>query len=206
MFNYKQVYCISLEDNRLKEVGHDNGITVMANVDNISFKTIDLKTRNAVKSLVKHNNQEFMLFSLYLDDLEEDTRLKQVKSIKKELAKDSPQLIMGDLNTFSPKDAEDTRKAIEEILEQKPEFKKLRKQIGDMARGEVIQYLMDLGFKDASAKYDNTFPTSLSPLGNKPLGRLDYCLYKNLNIKDFEVFRGELCERTSDHYPILVEI
>ena len=206
LFGYQQACCISLDDNRLKKIGHDNGITVIANVDDISFETVRLKTRNAIKTTIKENKKEFTLYSFYLDDLKEDTRLEQVKSIEKELSVDSPQLIMGDLNTISPKESEKTKEIIKKLLTKRPELKELEKQVNDMARGEVIKYLINLGFKDASKQSKPTFPTSLSPFGDKLMGRLDYCLYKNLNIIHFEVLRGELYEKTSDHYPIMIEI
>ena len=113
---------------------------------------------------------------------------------------------MGDLNTFSPVDVSKTKRKIDKFLLQNPKYNGLRSQLYDMARARVIESLFQMGVEDASTNHEETFPTLLANISKEPLIRIDFCLYKNLGIKSFEILKGELYEKTSDHYPVLVEI
>lgn len=205
IFGYKNAYCINLNDERLRKLGHNNGITILSNLDDINFKTVSLGSRDCAQSEFFHNGQKIKLFSLYLDDLSENVRVDQLNNLGKHLGDKLKVIIMGDLNTISPRDSEETKKRINKFITKNPKFSFLKNQFMDMARAEVIKKLSSASFKDASKNSDCTAPTKLTGLSEKPLLRLDYCFYKNLSIKDFKVLTGDIYEEASDHFPILIE-
>lgn len=205
LFEYKHAYSVSLDDERLKRSGADNGITILSNIDNTAFETINLKTRNAIKTTVDTKNSTINLYSVYLDDLSENTRMQQISELLKDIS-NAPTIVTGDLNTFSPEDLEKTTKLAEKFLANNPRFEELRPVLNEMAKTEVIKALFERGFKDASTEHKSTYPTLLANSSNKPFVRVDYCLYKNLEIKNFDVLYEKIFDKTSDHYPILIEI
>ena len=129
MFGYSNAYCINLDDQRLRKIGHNNGITVFSGIDNVSFETISLRTRNCVKTTVKINEVEYDIFSLYLDDLSEDVRLEQIGHLVHYFEKNKPTVIVGDLNTINPKDSSKSLQRINDFLKNNPKFETFRKQL-----------------------------------------------------------------------------
>ena len=100
LFGYKKAYCINLNDIRLKEKGHNNGITVLTNLPVDQFKTITLETRDAIKTTLQINNNDLDIFTVYLDDLSEDVRVQQTQALLQYVDQTKPTIIMGDLNTL----------------------------------------------------------------------------------------------------------
>lgn len=206
IFGYKHAYCINLGDARLKKLGHNNGITVLSNLAETKFKTINLKTRECVLTEVATNDFKLKVYSLYLDDLSEDTRLEQISALSQYLNNTAPSIIVGDLNTFSPRDVSKNQQRIAGFLRRNPKFTDLKGQLDEMARAEVISKLFDLGFKDSAKGFKSTFPTKLTKISDEPILRIDYCLTKKCASKSFSVIDTTLSDKTSDHYPILVEL
>lgn len=205
IFGYKNAHCINLNDERLRKLGHNNGITVLSNLDNIKFETISLGSRDCVKCEFSNNGKNTQLFSLYLDDLSEDVRVSQISYLLGQLNDSDATLIAGDLNTFSPRDSDDTKKRVNDFILKNPKFSFLKNQFMDMARAEAAEKLLSDGFEDASKSNDCTAPTKLLKLVDRPILRLDYCFYKNISVKNFEVLTGNIYEAASDHFPILIE-
>lgn len=206
MFGYRFAYCINLNDNRLRKIGHNNGITVLSNVEETNFQTLDLKTRRCVKTSISVNSVECDIFCVYLDDLSEDVRVSQVEQLLRYVSSDKPSIVVGDLNSFSPKDVVRTKQRIDDFLKSNRKHEKYRKQLNDMARAKVISKLFKHGFKDSAVEHKNTFPTKLTKISDEPILRVDYCLYKNCEIKEFKVLYGELFDKTSDHFPIIAKV
>ncbi|MCW1949404.1 MAG: endonuclease/exonuclease/phosphatase family protein [Candidatus Shapirobacteria bacterium] len=193
MFGYKNVFMVKLDDERLIEKGHDNGITVMTNLEVANFSQVRLFNRNAIKTELKVGGNLVDIFSVYLDDVSEDTRLKQMKSLL-DLMSDKPTVFMGDLNTM---DMDDKTKIpiLGNILDMV--FK-------EMSRGEVISLIKQNGFSDTNSLRFKTVPTKLFPIKTDgALARLDYIFYRgNFECRNFEVITGELFEKISDHFPV----
>ena len=206
MFKYRYAHCINLGDRRLKKLGHNNGITVLSNVEGTTFKTLNLGTRNAIQTSIPQGGAPIDLFSIYLDDLSEEVRLQQIHHLVKNLEPQKASIIMGDLNTLSPKDSVITKSVVDILLQENPKYEFIRNQLYDMMETKVIQQLFDLGFKDAANPPINTAPTKLTHISDKAFLRLDHCLYKNVPIKTFQVLTDTLYDQVSDHYPIVVEL
>jgi len=197
MFGYKNVFMVKLDDERLIKKGHDNGITVMTNLEVSNFSEVRLFNRNAIKTELNVDGRKVDVFSIYLDDVSEDTRLEQIRSLFG-LMGNNPTVFMGDLNSM---DVDDKTKIpiLGNILD--TVFK-------DMLRGEVIKLINENGFVDTNLTRAKTVPTKLFPIKtNEPMARLDYIFYRgNIECKKFEVLSGEMFEKMSDHLPVRATI
>jgi len=198
IFGYKNAFLVKLDDERLIKKGHDNGITVLTNLEVKSFEKIRLFNRNAIKTEIIFDGREADVFSVYLDDMSEDTRLEQIKSLFSLINKNKATVFMGDLNSLDKSD--------ESII---PSINfDLDKVLKDMGRGEVIKFIKGNGFIDTNMDKLKTAPTKLFPIKvDKPILRLDYIFHNQfLEAKNFEVLNGEIFNKTSDHFPIEVEL
>lgn len=209
MFNYPYVYCINLEDERLKKLGHNNGLTVLTRNKVQSFETLKLFNRNSIKTAISLNDRKVDLFTIYLDDKSEDTRVRQVHSLLQKTNVRNPTIIMGDLNTFSPKDIPVVVSAIRSFLDSNPSLEaKFAPVLNEMQKAQVSKILEAAEFIDTNLTSQTTAPTSL--LGVKNLAdifRLDYIFCsKNIKWKNFKVHKYNFFDKVSDHFPITLEI
>jgi len=131
IFGYKNAFLVKLDDERLIKKGHDNGITVLTNLEVKNFEKIRLFNRNAIKTEVVFEGKLVDIFSIYLDDMSEDIRLEQIKSLFKLIDKNKPTIFMGDLNTM---DIDDKTVLPNLGIE-------LKNILKDMSRGEVIKFI-----------------------------------------------------------------
>jgi endonuclease/exonuclease/phosphatase family metal-dependent hydrolase len=170
---------------------------VLTNSEVKNFEKIRLFNRNAIKTEVVFEGKLVDIFSIYLDDMSEDIRLEQIKSLFKLINKNKPTIFMGDLNTMDIDD-----KAVLPNL-----GIELKNILKDMSRGEVIKFIKNNGFIDANIDRLKTVPTKLFPIKiDKAILRLDYIFYsQNLKLRNFEVLIGEIFDKTSDHFPIEAE-
>lgn len=206
LFGYKYVFCINLNDNRLKEIGRNNGLTLLSNVPMTDVSTIRITTRDAV---VAHLPDNIMLILAYLDDLSEDTRISQIKALSSTLDAKKPTIIMGDLNTISKSEVAGVREALNVFYVENPGIEdELGPVIADMQRGEVVALLKSLGFQDADTSNSPTVPTKLFPAkSDRPFLRLDYCFHSQLvEVTNFAVPTQDIFQRASDHLPIVFDV
>ena len=205
IFGYPYVHTVKLEDKRLIAKGHDNGITVFSKIPNTRMETIRLVTRNAIRVRAK----EIDIFSIYLDDISENTRINQIKAVLELVNPNTPTIITGDLNTIDHDDLAETRKGIEELSRRFPgPMKSMETSLNEMTRCEVTKILTGQGFVDLGKDRGNTVPAKLFPLPiDGPVLRLDYA-FGNNRIKSvrFSVLTEEKYGNLSDHYPILMKI
>ncbi|MFC1649375.1 endonuclease/exonuclease/phosphatase family protein [Patescibacteria group bacterium] len=209
LFGYEYVYCINLEDKRLIDLGHNNGITVLTRFPNPHFETIRLSTRNAVKTSIEINRKQVFLFSVYLDDLSEKTRVSQIESLKKHIDDASKTSVMGDMNSFESKHLRKIKMNIKKVLSAVDQAKKpaLVSVAQDMMKGKTIEEIKKIGLRNVSNTLHPTATTPLSPLSETPFIQLDYAFVgSRLNTKNFKVLINETTSRTSDHYPICFEV
>lgn len=204
LFGYDHVFTIKLNDERLQELGHDNGLTLMSKVPWLNCEAINLGTRNALKSSFDINGREITVCLAYLDDLNEDVRLDQTKAIV-DACGTKDVLIIGDLNTLVPDEAQDISPELEVFYASNPGIEqKLSPVVGQMQRGEVISWLKSQGFTDAGAGAGPTMPSKLFPaVVDGPFLRIDYCQASpQININNFAVHTTEVMQKASDHLPI----
>ena len=204
LFGYENVYSVKLDDERLKVKGHDNGITVLTRLPVTKFETVRLFSRNAIKTSVKGID----VFSTYLDDISEDTRLKQVDSLFNLVGHSSPTIITGDLNTIDEFDLSEARGQIEELFIQHPEAKAMEPVLREMMRGEVTRKIRGKGFVDMGMGKGNTVPSKLFPIKiEEPITRFDYGFCTpDIKVENFKVLRGEVFDKLSDHFPLKMSV
>jgi len=205
IFGYPYVHTVKLEDQRLVTKGHDNGITVFSQIAETEIQTIWLATRNAIRTKVGGID----IFSVYLDDVSEDTRIKQIEAVLKLVNPNTPTIITGDLNTFDNDDLAETDKQLETLGRKFPgPMKSMKGSLNEMKRGEVTKILTNAGFVDLGKGKGDTVPAKLFPLPvNDPVLRLDYAFGNNLiKLEEFKVITDEKYGNLSDHYPIWMRV
>lgn len=205
IFGYPHVHTVRLEDARLIAKGHNTGITAFSLIPETKMQTIRLTTRNAISI----NAGGIDIFSTYLDDVSEDTRIKQVDDVLKLVNPNTPTIITGDLNTIDLADLTETNKKLEELLRKFPgPMKSMESSLNEMKRGEVTKILVNAGFIDLGKGLGNTIPAKLFPLPtDEPVARLDYAFGSSqIKLEKFKVLTDEKYGNLSDHYPIWMRI
>lgn len=205
LFAYDHIACINLNDERLRVLGHNSGLTLMSRLPWRGCETVRLGTRDALKATFELNGREITIILAYLDDLQEDVRLKQAEAIVDSIDRVDNVLIMGDLNTIAPGDKQNIAHELETFYVDNPGIKeKLGPVIEQMQRAEVIAWFESQGFIDEGREGGATIPSRLFPaVSNKPFLRLDYCLRgSRLKVDDFAVRTTEIMQEASDHFPI----
>ena len=204
LFGYENVYTVKLEDERLKIKGHDNGVTVLTRLPVGKFETIRIFSRNAIKTSVGGID----IFTTYLDDVSEDTRLQQSDSLLSQVTVGVPTIIIGDLNTIDELDLTEAKKQIETMFDNHPEAKAMEPVLREMMRGEVTRKIRERGFVDMGIGKGNTVPSKLFSIKtDQPIARFDYGFCTpDIKIGDFEVLRGVEFDQLSDHYPIKMRV
>lgn len=204
LFGYKYVHSVKLADERLVAIGHDNGVTVLTRLPVEKFETIRIFSRNAIKTTLV----DLDIFTTYLDDLSEDTRLKQIDALFSRVVPNRQTIIIGDLNTIDKFDSTAVQGQITQLLVKHPEARAMETALMDMMRGEVTRRIRQSGFIDMGLGQGNTVPSHLFPIQiDKPIARLDYGFCTSgIRIEKFEVLRDPKFDQLSDHYPILMSL
>jgi endonuclease/exonuclease/phosphatase family metal-dependent hydrolase len=199
-FGYKHVMLVDMEDTRVEK---EIGVAVMTNLDVKEFNIIRAFNRNYIEAVLEDLN----IYTCYFDDLSEDTRIKEAKSLLEQIKK--PAIIHGDLNTFAKADLGIENKA-KTLFEQDNEqlSAQLKPIIDGMQRGEVIEILNNNGFIDAEITFNPTMPSKLFPAKvTEPFVRVDYILHtSDIQAKDVTVHKDTIFHKTSDHFPLSATI
>jgi len=200
-FDYKNIFLIDMEDTRVES---NIGVAVMTNLDVQGFNTTRAFNRNCIET--KLNG--LTVYTCYLDDISEDTRLFQIKSLLSQTAE--PAIIHGDLNTFSKEDLLTVDRISPSFEEANPGLSaKLKPIIEDMRRCAVVDELTTCGFKDSAEKWMPTMPTKLFPATgvNEPFLRVDYIFHTaGVFVEDLTVPKGDLFDEVSDHFPLVAAV
>ncbi|QQS38385.1 endonuclease/exonuclease/phosphatase family protein [Candidatus Woesebacteria bacterium] len=205
IFEYPCVQSVKLNDQRLIKKGHDNGITVFSRVAGTEIQTVCLATRNAIKTHIVGID----VFSVYFDDVSEDTRIKQTQTVLKLVDPNIPTIITGDLNTFDEQDLTETVNNLNELAQKYPgPMKSMEASLTEMERGEVTKLLVNNGFVDLGLSKGNTVPAKLFPLPtDEPILRIDYAFGNSqVKLEEFKVLTEEKYGNLSDHYPIWMKV
>jgi endonuclease/exonuclease/phosphatase family metal-dependent hydrolase len=150
LFGYDYAMTINLSDDRLRKIGHNNGLAFLSKAPWLSCTVVHLGTRDALKATFEINGRNVEIVLAYLDDLEEDTRVEQVKAVLTSFDQMENAVLMGDLNTLSADDAEEITTRLETFYRDNPGVEeKFGKTITKMQRGDVIKMLRSYGLRDA---------------------------------------------------------
>lgn len=205
LFGYLNTLSVNLEDERLLTKGHDNGVTVLTRLSNPKMEVFKMATRNSIRTEMG----EVDIFSVYLDDLSEEVRIKQISEVIKLVNHNKPTIIIGDLNTIDKDDLIEANKITVKLASKYPgPMKAMESSLNEMKRGEVTRILCKNGFRDLGKGRGNTVPAKLFPLPiTEPAIRLDYAFGNNLvELEEFKVLMEDKFAVLSDHYPIWMNI
>lgn len=203
-FGYKYTFCIDMNDSRVDE---KIGITILSKFQ-IQSESIRIYNRDCVKTQININSKNIILYTVYLDDLSEDVRLKEVEDLLSGIQKDNT-IIMGDFNTFAKYDSDFMPNDIKALFQDNPDlYKIIHNSIEEARRGEVIELLEQNELINAMPNFVPNVPTKLSPLRlDSPIFRVDYVYHtKDIVIDKVEVLKSDLLDKTSDHLPIYFEV
>ncbi|MFB9907009.1 endonuclease/exonuclease/phosphatase family protein [Allokutzneria oryzae] len=204
-FGYKYAFCVSLDDERLKELGHDNGLTLLSNVEMADVRAVRVATRNAISARLLGERAEVSIILAYLDDLSEDVRVTQMRTLSSEINSDEPTVVVGDLNSIKASEVTNLARSLSRVYETNPGLAgALEPVVADMQRGEVVALLESLGLRDADPMGRPTLPTQLFPIKlDGALLRVDYCFHSpSVTVRNFTVPDSATFQRASDHLPI----
>lgn len=203
-FGYENVFCIDMDDTRVdKRVG----LTVLSKFE-MKCEMLRVHNRNCIKSTINGDERKYTIFTVYLDDLSEDTRLQEAESLLSQITRNNT-IIIGDLNTFSKSDLKFLPKNLERYFHKVEPglYKYLMGVLKEMKRGEVIELFQKAGFVNGMPTFRPTIPSKLFPGDfDSPIVRVDYVLHsKDVQINNAKVLISDILNKTSDHFPIYFE-
>ena len=164
-----------------------------------------MATRNAIQV----HTPNLDIFSVYLDDVNEDTRLLQMRTILGKVNPNLPTIILGDMNTVDQIDLEKTNLHMANLAAKFPgPMKSMEPSLNEMRRGEVTKMLGQEGYIDLGMGKGDTLPAKLFPLPTDgPIARFDYAFANKLvKLDSFRVLTEEPYASLSDHYPIWMRV
>jgi len=211
LFGYKYSYHIGMDDVR---VDKRIGLAVLSNFPIKRAQALRLATRNCLYTRVELPGKVLDVFTVYLDDKSEDTRLEQVRTLIQATPGERV-LVIGDLNCIYKSDGPKLWADFEEFVRENPKFKERGDYesyfvpgIKDAMRGEVIELIRAAGFKDAdSGPRQPTAFTRIHASGIPTIFRVDHMFgTKDLRVKNFQVLTDAIFETASDHFPVVCEI
>jgi len=208
MFGYKNVFWTELDDQALGIFKGQLGVMAMTNLPVKKFEKIRAGDRNFIKTALKFRKTELDVFTIHLNHLNEEKRIKETKALL-EFVKNVRTIVVGDFNTIDEEDLEKTKKVTENpIIKLGSMVKGSRGIIRGMYPASITKLLKQAGLTDWGAGKGNTFPTFKIPLIlNGPAARLDYVFgSKHIELISFQVLYQKKFEKLSDHYPILVDL
>jgi endonuclease/exonuclease/phosphatase family metal-dependent hydrolase len=150
--------------------------------------------------------ERFTVYVTHLDHTDEEARLVQLRVARTWLGRDRhrPHLLMGDFNTLSPWDLENTP-GVAERLQQ-------RAKGGPMLGGEkgprVVTQLEREGYVDLGRHFSTPGAQSFIPATDPPI-RIDYLFASKVlapHARACAIIQEPPGEEASDHRPVLAEI
>ena len=121
---------------------------------------------------------------------------------------DTPYLLMGDLNTLSPRD----KYSEEELIREFQRFRNngyinIKADVKSLMRCRLVRVLEESGLQDTLSQWRSTVPTT-ARYSRKIRGmRVDYIFVSSdIKILSSYVFKNKDAEIASDHYPVVATI
>lgn len=191
-----------LQDERLMQAhpsGAEIGVVFATNQPVAVSETLDLETRQANRTILDIGKYGLQFASLYLDDLYEDVRERQLRAALAQLDKEVPTIIQGDLNMQRPLEiarlSERARSAMVRLAiralsttsDKVPVLQELEKR-------QAMNVLLDANFQDGDPKQR---PTAL---GRAQVFGVDHMMSRGVAISNTQV----LSHRGGSDHRILV--
>tara|TARA_Y100000310_G_scaffold327596_1_gene394204 strand:- start:3638 stop:4396 length:759 start_codon:yes stop_codon:yes gene_type:complete len=163
---------------------------------------------NMWHGFIKAEFEEFEMVLTHSDPFTEEKRLNEIEEILKILNLNKKIILLGDLNSLSPKDEYDEEKLLKILKE-----KNIKKFGQNKLKKDVQTKLLDAGLIDAVREFSDEFEYTVPTEYNKDEFhfeklRLDYIyISKSLRpfLKNAKIIRNEETNQLSDHFPIMAE-
>lgn len=204
-FGYPYVQHIDMNDTR---VDKRIGLAILSREPIAEWHVVRAYNRNALQAMLMIDSVQTNVFLAYLDDLSEDTRLKEAAAIM-EAAGSAAAVVMGDLNALTPVNVDGVRLEVAKYLGGSPGDQNvsiLQPVVNEFLRAQVLPLFEKSGFNVYSNVSAPTALTSLHPLQMSPVFPIDYIIPRGLQVKSTQVLKDPLFELASDHYPLVAQI
>jgi endonuclease/exonuclease/phosphatase family metal-dependent hydrolase len=210
LFDYPYSYHINMNDTR---VDKRIGVAILSRSPIITHEAIRLHNRDAIKVTVRLANTDRLLkvFVVYLDDLSELTRQKQVQDAVTYLSGAEPTIIMGDFNAVWPQHVPQVKRQVDDFLVSHPEFMQrddyeaVKFTFDNFYAATILPNLAEHGLIEA-LELRPTAITPLHPLAMPTIFPVDHILGKNCTVSDYSVCKDALFDIASDHYPLMANL
>lgn len=201
---FKSARFTHIDDIRHRGKPHaEIGLVVAANEPIAESHVLDLETRCAHSLIFDIGKYGLQLANVYLEDNNEDIRLRQVRALMTQLNHDLPTIILGDLNTLRPNmSGASTLNRLGDIALRftaplLPYGQYHLRSIKSINRRQVVPLIESHGYADADLQKRPTMPSPLPVFG------VDYAFYNSrVAVSDFSVIQDAQTIPASDHLPI----
>lgn len=205
---YRTARFTRLNDRRLMQRnGAGIGIAFATDEKIAASSTLDLGSRNALGVVLDAGQHGLQVAGVYLDDLNEDVRLKQISALCTELEPDVPTVLTGDFNALRTTLHGAALRhrlgdiAVRTLARTLPRRSGLGKAVSGMNRRAAVPRIEDYGFHDADGAKR---PTAL---GRLMLFGVDYAFHNSgAHVENFNVLNGPQVKSASDHRPIVFDV
>lgn len=100
---YRNAIFMPLNDTRIEAlIGSGAGNVFATDLTIEHLRILDLGTRQGLAVILRGSAHSLQIAAIHLDDLSEETRIKQARALLASLEKDIPTVIIGDFNTLRP--------------------------------------------------------------------------------------------------------
>jgi endonuclease/exonuclease/phosphatase family metal-dependent hydrolase len=202
---YKDARFMPLDDERLnRNVGSGIGLVFASDIPIEQSRALDLESRQGLSTILDIGKHGLQIATVYLDDLSQDVREKQIRALINNLEKDIPTAIVGDFNMLRPelKGATFTIQAKDLAVRSLASIvpgKELRTTIVEMNKRTGVPLVESFGFNDAdSSKMRPTAPSILPVFGIDYIFSNDGVTVTNVKVKG--------SQEASDHLAIMADV
>lgn len=187
---------------------HDYHVAVLSKYPFKVVEEIKPMIRAGIATVVNTDFGELSIVGTHLAPYSEDLRIPEIELIIEHQSKYDHRILMGDMNSLSPKDGY-SKKIVDSFNDvQLKKFTTDRK-----LRFDVVQKLIDGGYVDVGLLLGDqkviTAPTASNEDVAHAAMRLDY-MFVSESLRDkvstYKVVKNENTEKASDHYPVIVEL
>ena len=184
------------------------GVALLSKFPLITCEPVSLHNRNGLKATIEKDGAIFDVFVVYLDDLSEATRKLEVEALTGYVKPGQPTIVMGDFNALWPRHVPIVKQSVEAFIRnnpsitQRPDYSAMCSVFENFYMAEALPILEANGFKETSQSMATAL-TKLHPLAMpEACFPVDHILVKNCSALEYQVHKGSLFERASDHYPL----
>jgi endonuclease/exonuclease/phosphatase family metal-dependent hydrolase len=206
MFGYPYSFHIDMDDTR---VDKRIGVALLSRFPMASSEAVRLNNHNAIRAAIKvRKGKRLDVFVIYLDDLSEAVRQKQVEALLRCMAPSRPAIIMGDFNALWPKHVPVVRRRVGQFLQANPAFSKrpdyhlIKAAFDSLYEATALLALQKHGLTEPQGQLRPTALTTLHPFAMPTIFPVDHILAKACSASAYSVHDDPAFAMAADHFPL----